>query len=74
MGGDELPGLRVHPADEVLELDCLDAPLAASSDLDGGQVPAPNQGVGLRGRDVQGLGDVGEGEKARGHSLMLPNR
>lgn len=74
MRGDKLAGLGVHPADVVLEFGCLDAPLAPASDLDCREVATPDEGVGLCGRDVQGFGDICEGEKARGHLLMVPNR
>jgi hypothetical protein len=57
-------GLLVHPRDEGLELDCLDAPLSSTADLQRPQVAAPHQRVDLRRRGGQDLGHVGEGQEA----------
>ena len=71
MRANELAGLLVLAGDEVLEGTRLDPPLTATADLDGRQVPAAHEGVRLGGRDVQGLGDVGEGEESGGHLLIV---
>jgi hypothetical protein len=49
-----------YPLDVVLELARLDAPLAASADLDRLEVPPPDQGVCLGRGDVEHLGDIGK--------------
>ena len=65
VGRHELPGLVVHPGDVGLQLGGLHPPLSPAADLDRRQLAGPHQGVDLGGRDVQGLGDVGELEEAR---------
>src|SRR4051794_19934411 len=58
------PRLGVLPLDEALELVDLDAPLPPAADLDGDQLLAPDQRVGLRPRHVEDLRDVVEGQEA----------
>ena len=72
MGCDELPSLDVHPGDVVLELRALDPPLAPAANLDGRQVAAANKGVRLGGGDLESLRNVGQGEEARCHALIVP--
>lgn len=73
MGCNELASLGVHAADVVLELGGLDPPLASAAHLDRGQVASSHEGVCLGCRDIQGLSNVGEGEKARSHLTIVPN-
>src|SRR5215207_3922844 len=63
MRRDEIPGLRIHPLDVLLQDAGLDPPLSPATDLDGGQVAASHQCVCLCGGDVEDLGDVGELQK-----------
>lgn len=67
-----VPGLGVHPLNEDFEFGRFNAPLSAAANLDGWQVAAAYQGVGLCCRDVECLGDVGEGEEALSHALIVP--
>jgi len=60
MGRHESLGLCVHALDEVLQDADLDPPLPSATDLDGRQFAGADQGVGLRGGDVQGFSDVFE--------------
>ena len=63
--------LGVLLLDEPLELVHLDPPLAAAADLDGDQLLAAHERVGLRPRDVEDLRDVVEGQEAgRGHRCL----
>src|SRR6476646_3059075 len=72
MAGHEGAGLVVHPGDVGLELVALDAPLAPSADLDRVQLAVTHERVGLGGRDVQHVGDVGQGqEPIGGHSRSV---
>jgi hypothetical protein len=64
MGVHEVAGLLVHARDVGLELVGLDPPLPPAADLDGRQLAVADQCVGLRGRDVEHLGDVSELEEA----------
>lgn len=57
--------LPVEPLDVALELTAVDAPEAATADLDPGQLAGPDQGVDLRNRDVEISGHVLERQKAR---------
>ena len=69
--GNLLAGIGVHALDEFFEDRRLDAPLAATTHLDGGKFPGADQGVGLRRRNIQCFGNVGKGQKAR-HSAIVP--
>lgn len=72
---DERRRLVVEAGDVGLELLGLDPPLPAPADLDGRQVAGTDEGVRLRGRDAQQLGDVREGEEAStGHRGSLAPR
>src|SRR5690606_11581311 len=60
---EERRGLVVHPGDELLEGPGLHPPLAATADLDRGQLLAAHQGVDLGAGGVEDLRDVGELEE-----------
>ena len=63
MRGDEVSRLGVHPLDKAFEFTCLDPPLPTPTNLDRRQLTIAYQGIGLCGRDIQGLGDVGESQE-----------
>ena len=71
MGRDESLGLGVHPLDVVLELAGLHPPLSSSADLDGRELARAHQRIGLRGGDVEDLGDLGELDETLGHGVLL---
>jgi CubicO group peptidase (beta-lactamase class C family) len=53
----------------------LDAPLTTAADLDGDQLLAPDQRIGLRPGHVEDLRDVVEGQEARcGHRCVSVRR
>src|SRR5262247_4169699 len=62
---DEAAGLGVLPLDVGLELTRLDPPLPAATDLDRGEIAAPDQRIGLGGRDVEHFRDVAQRQEAR---------
>lgn len=64
MLADEFPGLGIHAFDVALKFTSLDTPLPAPADFDRGQFPVADKGIRLGRRDIQGLGDVCEGQEA----------
>lgn len=68
-------GALVGAVDVLLEFGALHPPLVAPADLDALQVAAADQGVGLRGRDVEDVGHIRQGEKPFvRHGVRLPPR
>jgi len=63
---DEVGRVVVQALDVLLQLARLDPPLTATTDLHRRQVAGADQGVRLRRGDAQLVGDIGEGEEARG--------
>lgn len=74
MIGDELRRFLIHARDISLELGSLDTPLPAPADLDGTEIAATDEGIGLRGGNAQDLGKVGERDEPRliGHLSTVP--
>jgi len=68
----EVLGLFIHARDVGLQFGFLHPPLASTPNLDRPKVAAANEGVGLCGRNIENLRDIGEGQKAR-HGLILPS-
>src|SRR5262245_21916729 len=65
-------GRGVHPLDVLLERALLDPPLPATADLDSRKITAAHERVGLSGRDVEDLGDVGKREEPLAHPWIPP--
>ena len=63
-------GLGIPLLDVLLQHLFLDAPLPASSDLNGFQLTAADQGVGLRRIYLQLFGDVRQSQES-GHVTIL---
>lgn len=55
----------------MLQHGFFNTPLAPATHLDGLELAAPYEGIGLRRIDLQLLGDVREGKKT-GHNPILP--
>ena len=73
MGLHKPAGLVVRAGDVILQPLALDPPLPSAADLDGRQLAAADQGVGLSGRDVEDFGDVAQlKESRRRHGASLP--
>lgn len=69
--GNLLTSIGIHALDEFFENRRLNAPLAATPNLDCGKFAGAHQGVGLRRRNIQCFGNVGKGQEAR-HSAIVP--
>lgn len=67
----KLPSLGVHVGNVLFENIGFDPPLSPAAHFDGREFTISHQGVGLRGRDVQCFGDIGQREEAR-HDAMVP--
>lgn len=69
--GDLLTGIGVHALDEFLQDRRLNTPLSAAANLDGGEFSRAHERVGLRGRDIQRLGNVGKSQETW-HGAIVP--
>lgn len=73
MRGNEVAGLGIHALDVRLELIDFNAPLTPAADLDRREFTRTHERVRLRGRDIQGLGDIRQRQEAFGHRCIVPN-
>lgn len=71
MRAHELLSLFVHARDVGLQLGFLDPPLTPATNFDRSKIATANEGIGLRGRNIEHVTDVGECQKAW-HEPILP--
>ena len=72
MGFHEILSERIHPSYVGLQLTGLHPPLAPATDLDRRQLTGANQCIGLCGRNIKCIGDIGQGKEALRHGPMVP--